>query len=288
MLTQDELDRRRHFVTASDVPAILGKSPWVNAADVFWSKVRGHQQSSNAAIEAGNALEPAVIRWAESELGPIAPGDWRIHDNGLNAASLDGMTSTGEIVEAKTSGITGPGMPHQWGEVGTDEIPDYYYLQVQAQLLVTGAAKAWVPALIGGRGFVMFVVHPHMKLMATIESVSQQFWTEHVAKQLPPSNVFASLETMKKMKREAGKTIAIPDDVAERFMAAREAAKIAKDEEDQAKSELLSAMLDADRATWSGGEFTYFQQTKKSHVVAESTFPVLRPVVNKKAQKVIA
>lgn len=286
MLTQEELDRRRHFITASDIPAILGKSPWVNSADVFWSKISGSRSISNDAIEAGNALEPAVIRWAETQLGPIAPGDWRIHDNGLNAASLDGTTATGEIVEAKTSGITGPGMPHQWGEAGTDEIPDYYYLQVQGQLLVTGAARAWVPALIGGRGFTMFVVHPHLKLMAHIESASREFWDEHVAKKIPPDDVYPSMETLKHLRREPEKTVAIPDDLAERFLAAREAAKIAKEEEEQAKAELLAAMLDAECATWSGGKFTYFKQTKKEHVVKESTFPVLRPKLNKDSEKV--
>lgn len=142
-LTPEELDRRRQFITATDVPAILGLSPWRNAADVYWTKVRGTDQPTNDAMQAGHLLEPSVIRWAETRLGRINPGDWKVAENGINAASLDGeLADGGDVVEAKTSGITGPGSPGQWGEQMTDEIPDYYLLQVQTQLLVTGKPVA--------------------------------------------------------------------------------------------------------------------------------------------------
>lgn len=185
MLTQQELDRRRHFITASDVPAILGKSPWRNAADVYWAKVRGTADKTNDAMEAGNMLEPIVLQWADRELGGVLPGDWRVAENGINAASLDGVTLIGKPVEAKTSGITGPGSPHQWGEAGTDDIPDYYLLQVQAQLLVTGQTQAFVPALIGNRGFVMYVVERNDRLIGVIEASSIESWTASETKIRP-------------------------------------------------------------------------------------------------------
>lgn len=286
MLTQEELDRRRFFVTASDVPAILGKSPWVNAADVYWSKLRGSGDKTNDAIEAGNLLEPAVLAWAGQQLGGVVPGDWKVHENGINAASLDGQTMDGEPVEAKTSGIVGPGSPHQWGEAGTDEIPDYYYLQVQAQLLVTGARRAWVPALIGNRGFVMYQVARHERLIATIEAVSVRFWNQ-VKRQEPPEGVIASLGTLSKIRREANKTVDISDAAVERYLIAKRMRAAWEDEEEQAKAALLTEFGDADAGRWSGGEFTYFEQSRKETVSKACTFRVLREK-KPKAEKRIA
>lgn len=275
-LTPQELERRRHFLTASDVPAILGKSPWNNAADVFLAKVAGLVPKTNAAMEAGSLLEPKVLEWAESRLGPILPGDWRVHDNGINAASLDGMTADGEIVEAKTSGIVGPGNPRDWGEEGTDEIPEYYLAQVYAQLLVTGARRAWVPALIGGRGFVLYCVWPNERALAAIEAVSVQFWTGCVLAKEPPPKQFASIETLTRLRREPGKAVEIPDEFAREFLAAKEQANAAGKAEERAKSQLLSALGDAEVGRWSGGEFTFREQTRKGYTVEDCTFRVLR------------
>lgn len=275
MLTQQELDRRRHFITASDVPAILGKSPWRNAADVYWAKVRGTADKTNDAMEAGNMLEPIVLQWADRELGGVLPGDWRVAENGINAASLDGMTLIGEPVEAKTSGITGPGSPHQWGEEGTDEIPDYYLLQVQAQLLVTGQGLAFVPALIGNRGFVMFLVERNDRLIGVIESRSVEFM-ERVRNQDPPDNVRPSLDTIKRLRREPNKTVEIQGDVVQAWLDAQKEASAAAKLADAAKAALLAQLQDAERGVWAGGEVTYFEQTRKAYQVAESTFRVPR------------
>lgn len=275
MLTQQELDRRRHFITASDVPAILGKSPWRNAADVYWAKVRGTADKTNDAMEAGNMLEPIVLQWADRELGGVLPGDWRVAENGINAASLDGMTLIGEPVEAKTSGITGPGSPHQWGEEGTDEIPDYYLLQVQAQLLVTGQGLAFVPALIGNRGFVMFLVERNDRLIGVIESRSVEFM-ERVRNQDPPDNVLPSLDTLKRLRREPNKTVAVADDLVQDWIDRQQEAKESERRANEAKTAMMAALGDAERGVWSGGEVTFMEQTRKAHQVAESTFRVLR------------
>lgn len=287
MLTQEELDRRRFFVTASDVPAILGKSPWVNAADVYWSKVRGIPQKSNDYMEAGNMLEDDILEWASRQLGPLNPGDWKVHENGINAASLDSSTMDGgEPVEAKSTGIIGPGSPHHWGEEGTDEIPDHVFLQVQAQLFVTGTARAWVPALIGGRGFAMFQVRRHDRIIATIEAASVRFWNQ-VKQQQPPEGVIASLGTLSKIRREADKTVEVSDAAVERFLVAKRMRAAWEDEEEEAKAALLTEFGDGDCGRWSGGEFTYFEQSRKETVSKACTFRVLRekkPKVEKRIQ----
>lgn len=276
MLTPEDLERRRSYVTATDMPAILGLSPWMNAADVFVAKTRGLSSVSNDAMQAGNLLEPSVLEWAASSLGEITPGGWRVHEGGLLACTLDGQTSLGEPVEAKTSGIVGPGSPHQWGEEYSDDIPPYYLIQVQAQLLVTGAARAFVPALIGNRGFSMYVVTANGDLQGVILAQAEAFWSEHIQQNRPPTDVRPHLETLKRMMRVPGKTVEIADDLAANYFRTSELAKLAQKEADDAKAAVIEAIGDGEIAKWSDGEFTFKQQTRKGYVVEDSTFRVLR------------
>lgn len=277
MLTQQEIERRRQFLTATDVPAILGVSPWVNAGDVFLQKTQAvNTFKGNDATDAGTILEPSVLAWAALKLGPLNPGDWMVHENGINACSLDAQRANGEVVEAKTSGIVGPGDPSRWGDEGTDEIPDYYLLQVQAQLMITGAARAWVPALIGGRGFVMFCVQANRDLQEVIQENSVAFWEEHVLTRTPPPNVRASLESLKAIRREPGKTVSLADELAEQYLQANEVKKEAEKRAEEAKAALIEALADAECGKWSGGQFTFCEQSRAGYEVADTTFRVLR------------
>ena len=281
-LTPDELERRRHFITATDVAPLCGRSPWSNAADVFAAKVYGQNSITNDAMRAGTLLEPSILAWAHEQLGGIVPGDWRVHENGINACSLDGMTVDGEPVEAKTSGIVGPGSPHQWGEAGTDEIPDYYLLQVHAQLVITGAARAWVPALLGGRGFVMFQVRANERIAAGILQISEQFWHEHVEQRVPPEGQLPSLETLRRLKREPGLTADIPVSLVAEYQAAKELEKAATAQATEAQQRLLDAIGPAEAGCWPGGLVTYYEQTRKAYHVAESTYRTLRVKADKR------
>ncbi len=282
MLTPDEIERRRQFITATDVAKLFGKSPWGSAADVYWDKVGSRAFTGNAATEAGTLLEPSVVQWAHQQLGGVVAGDWRVHENGINACSLDAMTVAGEPVEAKTSGIVGPGTPHQWGDEGTDQIPDYYLLQVHAQLMVTGEKRAWVPALIGGRGFVMYRVIANPQLNEAIARVSEQFWREHVEPRIAPDGVIPTIETLKYLRRKAGKTVKVDDDLVGEYIAAKAAESAAKARAEEAQAALLAALGDAEAGESAAGSFTYREQTRKGYTVEESTFRVLRVKAAKK------
>jgi predicted phage-related endonuclease len=255
----------------------MGVSPWANAADIFIQKTQGIDTfTGNQATDAGLRLEESVLTWAAERLGPLNPGDWCVHENGVNACTLDGTTASRDIVEAKTTGIVGPGSPSQWGEEGSDEIPDYYLVQVQTQMLVTGARRAFVPALIGGRGFVMFVVLANVDVQEAIRESSEQFWTEHVQAGVAPDGVRPSLEILKRMRREPGKVVDLPDDLASEYLTAQAVEKEAVAAAAAAKAALISSLGDAEGGKWSGGMFTFYEQSRAESVSKASTFRVLR------------
>lgn len=284
MMTPEELERRRHFITATDTPKILGVYPpgWGNAADVFLEKTAGLTTfEGNAATDAGTILEPSVAAWAATQLGPLRDGGWYVAENGVNAATLDVETPDGEPVECKTSGIVGPGTPHQWGQEWTDEIPDYYIVQVHAQMLVKSAKRAFVPALIGGRGFVMFQVLRNDALCDLIAETSMQFMERVKANEPPEDDICASLETLKRLKRQPNKTVPVSVDTVLRYTSAQAIKAEAERNYKAAQAALIAELGDAECGEFSCGQVTYFEQTRKAHFVEESTFRVLRPKLKK-------
>lgn len=86
-------------------------------------------------------------------------------------ANLDGIADDGRVVEFKTSSKS-----DGWGEVGTDEIPDYYMTQVQHYLAVTGVKTADVAVLIGGNDFRIYTVEADEELQALLIERESEFW----------------------------------------------------------------------------------------------------------------
>ncbi len=281
MLTEFELERRKSFVTATDVPAILGISKFKSVLDVYLEKTAPMDSwNGNAATEAGNMLEPTILKWAAERLGvQILDGGWREHDGGILACTLDGITMHGEPVEAKSHGIVGPTRWNEWGPDGSDEIPDTYAIQVQTQLLVTGASRGYVPALIGGRGFVMYEIEKHDIIHEMILRVVNNFWNNHVVPRIPPDGV-ANIEVIERLHRTPGKSIKVDDQLARDYLTASLAESEAKKAKEAAREALLSAFGDAEIAEFSGGRFEYVERKRKGYTVEPTTY---RQLMSKKA-----
>jgi len=271
-LTALELERRRSFVTASDAAPIMGVSPYTNIADVYFHKTEGIMPATSECLSTGTLLEPSVIEWARGQIGVIEDGDWHVHENGIIGATLDGQTPNREIVEAKTSGIVSPGFPSKWGDEWTDEIPDEYVMQVQTQMLVTGFEKAFVPALIGGRGFVMYVVKASPSLQDLIRKSMESFWNDFVIPRKLPPDAAPQLETLKRIKRITGKTVLIDGELVREFRTQREIAKQAEKAKVAAQANLIAALGDAEFGEFDEGIVKYPVIERKGYEVAPTSF----------------
>lgn len=279
-MTPEELERRRSFVGASETALLFGLPSFgkKTVSDLWFEKKYGVEKSSNgnASTKLGLRLEAAVLEAAEERLGcPIVDRQlWLTRD--CNGATLDGRVDDRVIVEAKTSGLLGPSTMAQWGDDESDEVPDSYLLQVQAQLLVSGAELAYLAALIGGRGFAMFTITPQPELQAAIAAKAAEFIDSLAGDVAPPEP--PQLDTLKRIRRQPNKVVAISDDLKERFDEAKSNAKIAEETKELIQREILAALGDAEAGECSGGRFTYFQQTNKYQAkpASETTFRVLR------------
>ncbi|MCL2647221.1 MAG: YqaJ viral recombinase family protein [Phycisphaerales bacterium] len=248
-ITQEMIEARRQWIGASDVPAILGISRFATPLDV-WAQKTGRiiEPPSSEAMDAGNRIEPVVVDYAEERLG-LGPLSRNRHMSASGfgfpmASNLDALVvSTGDPVEAKTAGLFGP-IQDQWGEEGTDQIPDAYLVQCNVHLLVTDRDVCHVPAFLGGRGFAMFQVSPSKPLMDVILERCAAFWA-CVEEDRQPEGRY-SIEIAKSIRRATGKTISIPEEIGQRYITAKAQEKASKDAAEEAQAVLLTAMADAE------------------------------------------
>jgi predicted phage-related endonuclease len=280
-ITAEQRLARRHHIGSSDSAAILGVHPKDTAADIYAQKVYDVAEiTDKQAIRLGNLLEPALIAWAQEELGiELQANVNRVHPNGilvsnLDARAVDPLCRIG--VEAKTTGIIG-----SYGEPGTDQCPDHVLVQALHHCEVHELDLVYVPVLLArpfGWSFEMFQVKADSAGQAAIVDRDVAFWNNNVLPKIPPPASLPALDLLKRIRREPAKQVEIDPVLVEQW---REAVAERKDAErfEQGKKEaLLAAMGDAEAATF--GEFgkwiTFYSQTRKEHLVPESTFRVLR------------
>jgi putative phage-type endonuclease len=287
MITAEQRQLRRRYIGSSDAAAILGLDPYRSASDVWMEKTgrlddadRGNDRG-NDATAAGNVLERAVLDWAERSLDrPLNRDVMKVA--GDLCANLDGewpgaLASAPFVVEAKTTGIVGLPDPG-YGEPGTDQVPERVIIQTHHQMFVTGYALAWVPVLIGGRGFCMYQVERDEALAAAIAERASAFVDRHVKTDTPPDDFRPSVEILRRARRQPGKVVTLDDEIVSRFVVARAARIQAEEAESYALADLIAALGDAEAGDYTAGRVTYFQATRKAYTVKESTYRTLRLV----------
>ncbi len=275
-----QLGDRSKYIGASDVPAILGFSPWRTKWDVWAEKTSRliPDNSSSKIMEAGTILEPSIIDWAANQIGEIER-TVEIPRNDFDfplIVHLDGRRiSDGDPVEAKTSGLFSPLSP-DWGDDGTDEVPKHIAIQAQTQLIATDRDLCHIPAFLGGRGFVLYRILAHAGLQAIILSHLTKFWVEQVLKNEPPLDSLPTLGIAKRIKRQAT-TVDISGDLIEAYLAAHENERATKKTKKEVQAAIISALGDAEAGNAEGvGQATYFEQKRSEYTVEASTFRVLR------------
>ena len=302
MLTPEQKEERKKFLGSSDAPAIVGVDPSRTPYDVWADKanqIERREPKGNRAMDAGLVLEDSVLRWAEMKLErPIVrdlqgrAGRMILHPNGIMAANLDGIILDGEpaIVEAKTSGIVGHLRWDDWGEEDSEDVPDRVLAQVAHQFAVVRASMeldvrtAYVPALLGGRGFVMFQLRYVPELVEGIVEAEESFWRKHVVTKIAPEDL-PSFSTLRALRRVPDKVAEIPNEIVLEWKDKKALEQLAKQAKEDAERTLLLAFGDAEVAEWEGGVITYRKQIRKEHLVPESAFRSLREGKKKKEQK---
>jgi predicted phage-related endonuclease len=193
--------------------SVLGLNPWRSAFDVYVAKVapqehEGEQVAANEAIELGVALEPWLRDHYATKHDVDVRGSnitYQHLDKPLALATPDGviypaagphkgwLENAAGVLECKTGGLTGGAwkISKEWGEPGTDEVPQRYLIQVHWQLMVMAGLHpnleyADLAALIGNLGYREYRILPDADLWGMLYDQAEKFWVDHVLAQMPP------------------------------------------------------------------------------------------------------
>ena len=147
--TAEWLAVRRQYRPASETPAVMGASPFQTARQLWEVRTGRREVFVSAAMREGTRREDevrqkAAKRYAE-EWAPI------VAISGEYLASLDGISGCGScVLEIKVSRKT-------YAAAVAGEIPRHYALQMQHQMMVTGAGRAILAAMDPDTGDVAYV-----------------------------------------------------------------------------------------------------------------------------------
>ena len=183
---QNEIDRTK-FIGASEVPAVLGLSPFCTPLQLWAVKtgeVEPDDLSDVEAVEWGTRLERIVSdKFAEKhDVKLIAKKTRYIHpEYSFISCELDNIISgTDELVEIKTVNAFAW---KQWENL--DELPNHVVLQVMTQLGLSRRSKGWVACLCGGQKYIEKEITFDQELYDTIISRCVEFW-KMVQDKTPP------------------------------------------------------------------------------------------------------
>jgi len=270
-ITPEQREERRMYIGASDVAALFNLDPYKSAWDVWAEKTNKLQDKPEAENyqAAGNAFEPAVIDWAEGQIGAILRNVVeRCSIAGVPLVShLDGKhVETQAPVEAKTAGLFGP-LQEKYGEENTDELPYRIIIQASAQMICVGNGmdQAFVPCFLGGRGFVMYNVGvPDPDIFKMIIERVGTFWDNCVIKDTPPEDSEPSLAVVKRIIRDPKTITTVDTDLVEEWRDTREQRLAYEKAEKQLQARILAQMETAEGGQCDIGMVTYLEQCRRS------------------------
>lgn len=250
MLTDAQLLIRKNGVGCSEVAATMGMSKWCTPRELFFRKKGAIHNANNLAMRVGNALESLILdEFAERhpELSILIAPDTL--QKGILLGHLDAWAPGECTIQAKTA-------VHKsdWGEEGTDQIPTDYLIQVQAEMLLAGERRAYVPVLFSHNEYAEYIVQADPDLQAMCMQSVDYFWA-HVERNEPPppKSMEEVLECWGKISRKA--TVEATEFIAQcvqDFIHLQNMRKELEEDEERIKTEILKHMREAEILSYEG------------------------------------
>jgi putative phage-type endonuclease len=243
MNREEWLNERRKGIGGSDAAAICGVSPWKSPYQVYLEKIgESPEQADNDAMFWGRTLEPVIRQRYADVTGKevVVPNTILQHpDIKFMLANLDGEVPGERVVEIKTARSD-----QDWGEPGTNEIPDTYMLQVQHYLIVRALPVADVAALFHGNDFRIYEVPADKELQNLLITRESEFWNMVQNATPPDPTTFADIRQKWGGVSKAVEVVATPQVTAivEELARIKELKKTEKD----LQTQVMAYLKDAD------------------------------------------
>lgn len=277
-------------VTATEIPAVLGLSPWQSKFSL-WHKKAGLPSppfAINEAMEWGIRLEPAVAaKWAEEhpEYRIVEAGTWRHKDRPWQVATpdriairhcpglsvgcpegCDGQDPVG-LVEVKTSPM---------GDGWDDGVPVYYRAQAIWQMDVLGYRTTQIALLVSGHDYREYRIEYDQADAELMRKAAREFLDDVASGVRPPiDSSDATYQTIRKQPEgREDVDVEIPGSLRDRYFTALNSSKAATAELLGVKSQVLDAIGNGRRAVCLG-------ETVATRTVRDGKTHSLQPAKNR-------
>lgn len=162
---------RREGIGASDLPIIMGDSPYKTPFQLWEEKLGITKFEGNFATQRGHRLEPEARANFELHNDIEFNPTLATHQNfEYCRASLDGFNlAENAILEIKCPGKE----DHALAVEG--KLPEKYKAQIQWQFWITGATKCYYYSYDGTTGATV-IVYPDIKYIETLFQKATEFW----------------------------------------------------------------------------------------------------------------
>lgn len=297
--------RRVTGIGSSDAPAVLGVSSFKSPYQLYQEKVGAISASKeeNELLEWGRILEEPIAQRFAAETkrivrNPNLDEDGRPTFRLVRSEEMPFMLAQVDRYQLATVGY-GDEPPIQAGEsileiknthffagrqwLIDQEPPLEYLVQVQHQMAVTGKRWASIAALVGGTRFIYADIKRDDEFIRMLIQREVEFW-DGLVRGVPPP-VDGSARTAEMLGRiyrtqTSGDVIAAPPEYLDIFNEAAQAKQEEKTaaERRRAAENKFKALIgeNAGCRLPNGTLVLWKPQTRKSYVVKESTFRVLR------------
>jgi putative phage-type endonuclease len=295
--TKEWYEARKKTIGASESSKVLGMSRYGQALDVFIEKKKDpsdHDPMTDA-MRRGHALEPACLSMYQQRVGGTLYMDcpMLIHPkHTFLSCTPDALWCPDEInlkklpwsfaldyipVEAKTSE-----MYAEWGEEGTDAIPNEYLIQCQQHMAVTETERCDVPVWVGLEHRVYVVPRDDSIIDAIIDASADMM--QRVEADNPPPVDWEHPKTPEIISKlhsvREGVVINLADELVEKWMQVEDLRKQKREleaKEKLLKAEVEYAMGDANIARMPNGrEIVRSIQKRSEYTVAAREFITMR------------
>lgn len=190
MLTDAHRQQRKGRITSSVIGAVLDLDPFSSPYDAALRIMGDDAFAGSDAARRGDVLEAACLQYAAEETGMrLAPAPFVAHED-WSGDSTDGLLvddkgALQHVVEAKTVSLHA--MTDEWGEPGTDDIPEKFLAQCHWHLLHHPEARScFVPVLFGGEFvFRLYEVPRDEAFEATLRQTAKTWHTRHIRNKEP-------------------------------------------------------------------------------------------------------
>lgn len=280
------LQHREQGIGSSEVATILGLNPWETPYQL-WRRKKGLDKgkSETFAMKAGHYLEDAVSMFWHDETGrdiiKRSAGDWLMvntekpfmrvsPDRTYWLSGMPHNNANKGILECKTTQM----------RVDPDDLPKYWFCQVQYQLGVAEYEQGSLAWLSQGRGFGYKDISLVPDFFAWICEEVTKFWIDNVQGNIEPEAQSVEDVLLRYNRHTDGKILEVSDDIfttCNDLKALKEQIAKLDEHKEELETKIKMCFADAEAISYGGQTIATWKAPKPSERFDAKAFAKAHP-----------